>query len=356
MIARTIWTRLPEPTGSWPVGTSIASFSTVGGAGVPLVARLWYPAVGHVRGATASYLYGSKGLSLRDRLVGALVRTDAAIDAPIGAGPFPLALYIAGFGGRFHHNTALAQDLASHGYVVLALDDTEPSVGFDYSSIVGARAARVEGDRKVRAQARTVIALIDELRRREGATVGPLAHRLDFDRVGIFGFSFGGAVAAQVAATDRRVRAAVDLDGSVYDTVERTGVGKPFLYVSSESDVDPAEGPLANAFDRENRASVERGLREHGGYLLTVDGTKHYDFTDTPVLPSFRHTGVGTIDGRRCVRIVSKYVVAFFERHLRGKPEPLLDGSQRFDGAATIRAFVPPMGRATLRSIAASTK
>lgn len=333
--------RLPRPTGPWAVGTTIVSFESVGSAPSPLLARLWYPASRVDGERKAPYLFGSRGLSFRDRVVGAFVRTEAFVGAPLGNGRFPVIIYVPGFGGRFHHNSALAQELASHGYVVVAIDDTESSKGFDYSSAAGARASFVEGNRKTRAQTHDVLKLIDRLHDRDAAPADVLSHRLALDRIGVLGFSFGGAVAAEAAATDDRVRAAVDLDGSIYATALAEGVPKPFLFASAKGDVDDSEGPLAAEFDRENLAAIRRGFHEHGGYLLEIEGMKHFNFTDTPILPSLRHTGVGSIDGREGAKIIGRYVLAFFNRYLKGDAESLLDARGGPDDLAVLTRFTP---------------
>jgi hypothetical protein len=36
--------------------------------------------------------------------------------------------------------------------------------------------------------------------------------------------------------------------------------------------------------------------------------------------------GLGTIGGRRMWRVTSDYLLAFFDRHLKDQPSPLLDG------------------------------
>ena len=326
-------TRLPIPTGPWTVGTAVLTFDAMKPV---IVARIWYPAAPGTRGPRAPYHFGSSGISLRDRIVGAFVRTDALIDVPMGVGREPVIVYIPGLGGRNFHNSAGTQELASHGYVVVALDDTQPSKGFDFSSISSVRGSISEGDRKVRLQARDVVRVIDELHRRDAAPSGLLSHRLALDRIGTFGFSFGGAVAAEVAATDDRVRAAVDLDGSIFGTVARTGVPKPFLFATAMTEI---EDPFEADFDRKNFALLEHGLETHGGYVLKIDGVDHNNFSDAAILPSFRHTGTGPIDARKGERIVSRYVLAFFDRYLRGRAERLLDENQRLDLVASLRIY-----------------
>ena len=60
------------------------------------------------------------------------------------------------------------------------------------------------------------------------------------------------------------------------------------------------------------------------------------NFTDFPALFAFRSPDeprellqIGPIDPRRSTKIQTAYVRAFLDRHLRGKPTPLLDGPSR---------------------------
>jgi hypothetical protein len=56
----------------------------------------------------------------------------------------------------------------------------------------------------------------------------------------------------------------------------------------------------------------------------------HLNRTDVPLLiypPFGRKLGLfGPIDANRVHRIVNAYTLAFFDRHLKGMPTPLLDG------------------------------
>lgn len=327
--------RLPRPTGSLPVGTSTIALEAFTTDGKPVVGCIWYPAQSD-RGSYAAYALGATGLSVRDRIFSALVRTDARRDATSHAGRAPVIIYVPGLGGRWFHNTALAQDLASHGYAVVAIDDTQSSIGFDFSSARGIQRTLIEGDRKVELQARDVKSVLDALAKLDAAPSGVLSQRLLLERVGVLGFSFGGAVAAEVARTDRRVAAAVDLDGSIFGHVRRDGVSKPFLFMTGRNEI---ENVFEANFDRENSRALIRGLERHGGYYTTVDGMDHLNFSDAAVLPSLRHTGVGSIDGERGAQIVARHVRVFFDRYLRGDTAVRLGKGETADPEVALREF-----------------
>jgi hypothetical protein len=72
-------------------------------------------------------------------------------------------------------------------------------------------------------------------------------------------------------------------------------------------------------------AHLNQTLGEFGGYMLTILGTRHFDFADrTLYSPLRRLTDAGTISPRRAHEIVEAYTLQFFAHTLQGKPAPLL--------------------------------
>ncbi len=62
---------------------------------------------------------------------------------------------------------------------------------------------------------------------------------------------------------------------------------------------------------------------------LIVAGSNHASFTDVPVLseaPGIPEPPGTTLSAQRSVQLTRTYVRAFFDLHLRGIPEPVLDG------------------------------
>lgn len=61
---------------------------------------------------------------------------------------------------------------------------------------------------------------------------------------------------------------------------------------------------------------------------MKVGTSKHGDFTDLPMVTRlWRLVGLsGSIAPRRMLALTNDYVGAFFDKHLMGVPEPLLDG------------------------------
>ena len=125
--------------------------------------------------------------------------------------------------------TALCADLASRGYVVVALSvpyESAVSVLADgqvvgqtiHPDVMGPpphRALERLIDVRV-ADIRFALDQLDQLARLEPRS--PLAGHLDLQHVGIVGHSIGGATAVQTMASDPRFKVGVNLDGKLFGT------------------------------------------------------------------------------------------------------------------------------------------
>jgi hypothetical protein len=71
--------------------------------------------------------------------------------------------------------------------------------------------------------------------------------------------------------------------------------------------------------------NLNRSFRTYGGYMVTVRGARHFDFSDRPLYsPIRRLTEAGTISAARAHEITEAYTLQFFSHALQGKPAPLL--------------------------------
>lgn len=82
---------------------------------------------------------------------------------------------------------------------------------------------------------------------------------------------------------------------------------------------------------REDRAHLVQPYLdavENMAYGVTVRETTHFDFTDlflySPILKFTK--SFGSINGYHMIKIINDYTVSFFDKNLKGKMSPLLDG------------------------------
>lgn len=277
-------------------------------------------------------------------------------DAPLAKSRslYPVLVFSHGYiPGLMSQNTAQMEELASHGYVVV-------SIGHTYETMVNIfpdgrvvpfsqtrLAAFAQGAGKTRelnatyrvatdpaekdATLRRIVAewtvldeslrvwtadtrfVLDEMERMNAGTRPSIfAGQLDVKRVGVFGMSFGGATAGQVCAVDPRCGAGINLDGMQYGELIDHPMERPFMFMNSED-----AGNI-------NRLFFERA--KNAAYYVTVKGSKHFNYSDFSLLsPEYKKAGLlGPIEGERMERIISDYVLAFFDTHLKGKDAGLL--------------------------------
>ncbi|GAB2872528.1 lipase [Streptomyces mayteni] len=331
--------RLPEPTGPFAVGRDTLHLVDTGRADpwVPeagareLLVSMFYPARAGT-GRPAPYLAAEEARLLLEsqRLEGvvtpgevAATRISARSGARPAAGRYPLVVLSPGFSLPRTTLTLLAEELASRGYVVAAVDHAYESVGtlFPGGRMLTCVACETTGGMAAVAEGRAadLSFVLDRL-------TGPRpawrhAGLIDAARIGMAGHSIGGNATAVTMAGDPRVCAGANLDGTFFAPVSAEGLGgRPFLMLGTESLHRPGGGD--ESWDRD-WARLDGWRR-----WLTVTGSGHFTFIDLPVLGG--QLGLtdpeAPLSGERSGEITRGYLAAFFDAQLRGLPQPLLDG------------------------------
>ncbi|HJQ41141.1 MAG TPA: hypothetical protein VKB93_28725, partial [Thermoanaerobaculia bacterium] len=140
----------------------------------------------------------------------------------------------------------------------------------------------------------------------------PFRGRLDLGRVGVFGHSRGGFAAPHACLLDQRFDACLNLDGyRLTEAVMQNGIRQPYMHIEESTPWDPGETEPA----AERAATF--GRMRGGAYLVTVKGAKHASFSDAPLIAPDKYPGIA-IDAKRALEITNAYVLAFFDRHVRG--------------------------------------
>ncbi|MEV0525574.1 hydrolase [Streptomyces sp. NPDC050439] len=362
--------KLPAPTGPHRIGT--VSTRVVDTSrhdpwvkSVPyreLMISVWYPAAGRTGGAGGHRLapYMTPGAAERwnatsphgipkDAIDFAALRTHAREGAPAdtSGGRRPVLLYAAGANDPRTWGTSAVEELASHGYVVVTIDHTyeAPGVQFPDGSVKGdaplrAALAEAERDEALPALLKKVLDVrvadskfvIDRL----GSLPNGLSKVVDRERVGMFGQSAGGIAAAETMYEDDRVKAGINMDGTLENNPEpngthltpvaRHGLSGPFLLMGRQGS-DRATEPSWRAF-----WSHSTGWKRN----LTLRGSLHQTYTDlAALLPQAGvdqrviEEHIGTVDPGRAVAAQRAYTTSFFDRWLRDRDDHLLDGPSR---------------------------
>ncbi|MFG2540837.1 alpha/beta hydrolase family protein [Streptomyces sp. NPDC048594] len=341
---------LPRPAGRYPVGRQTLHLSDdrrrdpwVPSAHRELMVSMHYPARAG-RSAPAAYMTREEARLLLEArgLAGIVpaaavsgVRTHARVDARPAYGRFPLVLLSPGFSMPRGTLTTLANDLASRGYVVAAVDHAYESVGTSFpggrvlTCLACERVATDEEKAQVAVdRARDLSFVIDRLstlRSSPGTPHGqqslPYARMVDMRRIGAAGHSIGGAAAAAVMLRDERVRAGVNLDGNFFVPSAGAGLGgRPFMMMGAAATHSPGS---PGSDWREAWTRLDGWKR-----WLTVAGAEHFTFTDLPVLAGRLGLSdpAAALSGERSWQLTRDYTAAFLDTHLRGLARPLLDG------------------------------
>lgn len=331
---------LPEPTGPYSVGKHdllLVDHSRLD-PWVPasgdreLLVSVWYPAALPL-GSRAEYMTAAESelLLKRQHVTGvdpavlSTTRTTARVGAPPlpERGGRPLVVLSPGFSIPRTTLTGLAEDLASRGYVVAGIEhsyeaDAATFPDGEVKTCVACDLAE-SGEQVVGVRVADVSFVLDELERR------PVGRLVDWRRVGMAGHSIGGATAAAVMRSDDRIRAAVNLDGTFQPTQPTGPQPGPLLMLGTEAMHQPGTQDTSWG----DYWQVTTGWKR----WLTIADTGHFAFNDLPALAN--QLGItdpsAPLPGARAMRITRAYVAAFFDEHLRGRRQPLLDGpSERY--------------------------
>ena len=252
--------------------------------------------------------------------------------------PAPVILYSPGWGGRRTQSSIQVENLASHGFVVVACDDiasdpaTDPDRGqsIELGSDAALKATIERAGRHVVLQANRVI---DVLRALESGQAPALAGRLDLTRVGAMGYSVGGAAAIQAGLMDPRIGAVLNIDGALFGpTADQIGPQAYFLLSSREAFPTEAERTSADPAVRNyaylSTVDIPRNkqrMEQPRNYWAMIEPADHHDLADG--LFALRRTRLFRTNFRRSAmnESIERLEVAYFRSTLMGDDTPLRD-------------------------------
>jgi dienelactone hydrolase len=382
--------KLPPPTGRFPVGTRMLYLTDSSRAEMhdgarpgnrEVIAQVWYPAA-TARGRKAVYRR-KKETSFRSSYQ-AVLKTHSLQDVPVAAGRFPVIVHNCGWWNFRTRITYLFQELASHGFVVVSLShpynssmveladgsvvnpDMSLDLGFSFARHIPIEERFAIAEEELAIQTADCRFVLDELEKLDRTPGHPLESRLDLDRVGATGHSFGGAVSVELAREDSRVRAAVELDGVLHGAAAAHGLNKPVLLIDAPWMLSPGKYTALwapESLDSARKAETAllwdtiaeakaRMLEICGGIQIIIDGLGHHDFMDQIFMsPMRRLSQAESLAPRRVAHIVTTYVLAFLQQTLLDKPTSLFT-----PGAADFREVTVLERRTCMKQVESGVK
>ncbi|MBL8051383.1 MAG: acetylxylan esterase, partial [Anaerolineales bacterium] len=166
--------------------------------------------------------------------------------------------------------------------------------------------------------------VLDQLSGQENEAGEFFSQSIDMNRVGVYGHSTGGGAAIQFCAMDARCKSILGMDPfmrPVSAEVIANGISQPAFFMFSQAWTDLTDSKNNKLFN------VFYSNANKGFGVITIDGTKHYDFSDLPLLsPIAPQLGLkGPLNGQRVTEIVNSYLIDFFELTLKNVSSTLFD-------------------------------
>jgi dienelactone hydrolase len=276
---------------------------------------VWYPTT-----AQASEYHYSPRFS-------GMLAKDAAVTTACG-GRVPLVVFSHGLTGCGLQSVSFTEELARNGYVVAAPDHADAAICHIVPPERGTKAPPPQPrqlkimdpgawDDTSRADRRQdVEAIIDELLKNN--EFGPV---IDPQKIGLAGHSLGGYTVVGIAGgwqswLDPRIRAVLAMSPYVMPFQAKNTLGNvrvPLMYQGGTLDVGITpflQGPKG-AYKAANPPVYFVDLRAAGHLAWTNCGSEHTTESCLAHVPN--------------ARLIAQYGIAFFNRHLKGMPEPVLE-------------------------------
>ena len=257
-----------------------------------------------------------------------------------GSGPFPVILFSHGLGGSRDGYEYLGEYWASHGYVSVHLQHlgSDDAVWRDAGLLKGKRAMQKSAANPQNAINRPldVSFAIDELERLN-RDASPWRHRLDLDRIGVAGHSFGAfttlasagqrfqpGVAKDSSLADPRIKAAIPMSAPTPKNKSRldevyAGVKIPCLHMTGTKD----SSPIGDTAAEERRLPFDH-CKNSDQFLITFKDGDHMIF-------SGRTTRKNPSD-IKFQQLIQQTSTAFWDAYLRDDPKAKAWLTNEFEG------------------------
>lgn len=284
----------PPLPGPFAVGTLTFEIPAAGEA-PPLVTQVWYPTEDASGGAATPWLPDPALVpSFPWQRIGS-AQSRARVGVAVSKETLPLLLYEHSWTGHRSENVALVENLVSRGYVVFAVDHPGQAARVRYADghVVTTR-LRDNFNLSTEASVASFLKLANDCLERRLANIArvkaalnhgavpSLSGNLNFERMGVFGFSFGGTCAIRLCASDPAFIAGANQDGLyLFDDKLRV----PFLFFDGEMPAWLLESPSTDenagqTLTRQAEARIRQALHQAGRSRSIIEGTNHASFCD----------------------------------------------------------------------------
>lgn len=366
---------LPKPTGSFPVGRRAFYWTDESRAETitndesdkrKLFVQLWYPAQKSDKNSAAVYIPDLEELQTQNPNLSFLrtLQTHTKEDAHIAKSKknFPVIIFSPGLGSSISKYTVILENLASHGFVVAAINHAYDAGDFKFPDGQVVRYATNLWDKPVSDSwtADTRKRFFDERRKGWAEDISYVINQLiklngedsfkkliDMENIGVLGHSFGGQAATLACAEDKRLKACANLDGLAQGAAflpnsKGENLKQPFAFFTKNPVSTDYElkimGLTRSEYDaRERKRMLNRWkpslktrleVLELGTYFVVVRGATHQSFSDSPLLEA-NPKDETLADRQFRAKIINEYILAFFDRFLRKRNSPLLDSQKQ---------------------------
>ncbi|XP_050429518.1 platelet-activating factor acetylhydrolase-like [Adelges cooleyi] len=230
-------------------------------------------------------------------------------DAPLSKAleSYPLLVFSHGFAATRFVCSEYCNSIASHGFIVVAIEhrDTSAPATFYYDSpesVKNDQCTWVDHvhlhqicdndhyllrNKQLKYRFKEMEKLLDTLSEiNNGAPVENIINysfdleqfkgKLNFNKVIVAGYSFGGSTAMYTAANDKRIKTAVIIDGWMFPIKSEPflNIDQPILFINSQTFHIPSNISVLRKYFN------SKGIRQ----LYTLKNTTHESHTDTPYI------------------------------------------------------------------------
>eukprot|EP00070_Physeter_catodon_P027897 XP_028334791.1 platelet-activating factor acetylhydrolase isoform X6 [Physeter catodon] len=268
--------------------------------------------------------------------------TPAAWNSPLRTGEkYPLIIFSHGLGAFRTIYSAVGNDLASHGFIVAAIEHRDGSASATYyfkdqsAAEIGnktwlylrtlkrgeeefpLRNEQVLQRAKECSQALSLILDIDRGRPEKNLLdlefdVEQMKDSIDRDKIAVIGHSFGGATVIQSLSEDQRFRCGIALDAWMFPVGDEvySRIPQPLFFINSERFQYPS-----NIIKMKKCYLPDRERK-----MITIRGSVHQNFVDftfaTGKIIGYIFTLKGEIDSNVAMGLSNKASLAFLQKHL----------------------------------------